>query len=55
LGFSLPRAGIGRGTRQYNLGARTLAEYVAAVTRHQRGARDEASRIIHQTSKEKRR
>ena len=45
----MARAGIGRRTRQYNPGARTLAEYVQAVTQHRRGALDEAGRVIHQT------
>jgi hypothetical protein len=40
--------------QQYNPGARTLAEYVQAVTQHRRGAHDEAGRIIHETPKEKR-
>ena len=51
----MARAGIGRRTRQYNPGARTLAEYVQAVTQHRRGAHDEAGRIIHETPKETRR
>ena len=50
----MARQGLGRRARQYNPGARTLAEYVQAVTRHRRGAQDEAGRIIHDTPKEKR-
>lgn len=55
LGAAMAGEGRGRRTRQYNPGARTLAEYVQAVTQHRRGAHDEAGRIIHQTPKEKRR
>lgn len=55
LGKRMARQGRGRRTRQYNPGARTLAEYVQAVTQHRRGAHDEAGRIIHDTPKEKRR
>jgi len=55
LGAAMARAGIGRRTRQYNPGARTLAEYVQAVAQHRRGAHDEGGRIIHETPKEKRR
>ena len=51
----MARAGIGRRVVQYNPGARTLAEYAAAAVRHQRGAHDEGGKVIHQTSKEKRR
>ena len=55
LGAAMAKAGVGRRTRQYNPGARTLAEYAQAVTQHQRGAHDEAGRIIHETPKEERR
>jgi len=51
----MARTGKGRRTNQFNPGARTLAEYVQAVTRHQRGAHDAAGRIIHETPKAKRR
>jgi hypothetical protein len=55
LGVVFKRLGLGRWTRQFNPGARTLADYVQAVIQHRRGARDEAGRIIHETPKEKRR
>jgi hypothetical protein len=55
LGAAMARAGIGRRVRQFNPGACTLAEYVQAVVRHQRGTHDEAGRIIHETPKERRR
>jgi hypothetical protein len=51
----MAKAGRGRRTRQYNPGTRSLAEYVQAVTQHQRGAYDEAGRTIHETPKERRR
>lgn len=50
----MARAGIGRRTRQYNPGARNLAEYTEAALQHTRGAHDAGGEIIHDTPKEKR-
>jgi hypothetical protein len=50
----MARAGKGRRTQQYNLGAENLAQYTMAVTDHQRGSHDAAGKIIHETPKEKR-
>jgi len=50
----MARAGQGIRTQQYNPGARTLAQYVQAAVRHQRGAYDEGGTIAHETPKEKR-
>jgi len=55
LGLSMARAGIGRRTRQFNPGARNLAEYTEAVLQHARGEHDHGGKIIHETPKERRR
>jgi hypothetical protein len=55
LGAKAAREGLGRRTAQYNPGARTLGEYIQAVTQHTRRAHDEAGRIIHETPKSRRR
>ena len=54
LGIAMARAGIGNRTRQYNPGARTLAEYTEAVTQHTRGSYDAGGKTIHDTPKEMR-
>jgi hypothetical protein len=54
LGVAAARAGQGRRVRQFNPGADNLAQYVQAAVEHQRGAHDEAGRIIHETPKERR-
>ena len=54
LGIALARAGIGKRTRQYNPGARTLAQYTEAVLQHKRGRHDAGGKIIHETPKERR-
>jgi HNH endonuclease len=54
-GAAMVKAGRGRRTRQYNPGAKSLAEYVHAILGHRRGARDEGGKIIHETPKAKRR
>jgi len=53
-GLALARAGTGKRTRQYNPGARTLAQYTEAVLQHRRGRHDAGGKIIHETPKEKR-
>ncbi len=50
----MARAGIGRRTRQYNPGARTLAQYTEAALQHTRGQYDAGGQIIHDTPKEER-
>ena len=50
----MARAGTGKRTRQYNPGARTLAQYTEAVLQHRRGRYDAGGKIIHETPKEKR-
>ena len=54
-GAVMAKRGTGRRTRQYNPGAKTLGEYTQAVATHTRGAHDEGGRVIHETSKAKRR
>ena len=51
----MAKRGKGRRTVQFNPGAKTLGEYLNAVLQHTRGAHDEGGRIIHETSKSKRR
>ncbi len=51
----MARAGRGKRTRQYNPGARTLAQYTEAVMQHTRGSYDAGGQTIHDTTKEKRR
>ncbi|OFV96450.1 MAG: hypothetical protein A3F68_10410 [Acidobacteria bacterium RIFCSPLOWO2_12_FULL_54_10] len=50
----MSRAGQGRRTRQFNPGAKTLGEYVAAAERHTRGAHDTGGKVIHETPPERR-
>ena len=54
LGLAMARIGQGRRTRQFNPGARNLAEYTQAALQHRRGERDAGGKIIHETPKEKR-
>jgi hypothetical protein len=54
LGLAMARAGIGRRTRQFNPGARNLAEYTEAAMEHTRGAHDAGGAVIHETPKERR-
>lgn len=54
-GSVMAKRGTGRRTRQYNPGAKTLGEYTQAVATHTRGAHDEGGKVIHETSKAKRR
>ena len=54
FGLALARAGFGKRTRQYNPGARTLAQYTRAALQHARGQHDAGGKIIHETPKEKR-
>jgi HNH endonuclease len=54
-GAAMVKAGRGRRTRQYNPGAKSLAEYVHAILSHKRGARDAGGKTIHKTPKAKRR
>lgn len=51
----MAKRGKGRRTVQFNPGANTLGEYLNAVLQHTRGAHDEGGRILHETSKAKRR
>jgi len=53
--MAMAREGKGWRTRQFNPGAKTLAEYVQAAVEHRRGAHDEGGRIIHETPKVRRR
>ena len=48
----MAKAGQGRRTRQYNPGAKTLAQYVSAAVEHERGAHDAGGLVIHQTPPE---
>jgi hypothetical protein len=53
-GLVMARSGQGVRTRQFNPGARTLAEYTEAALQHTRDAHDSGGAIIHETPKEKR-
>ena len=45
---------LGRRTRRYNPGVRTVDEYVQAVTQRPRGAHGEGGCVIHERPKERR-
>ena len=45
----MARTGTGKRTRQYNPGARTLAEYTEAAVQHTRGQYDAGGKIIPDT------
>jgi len=55
VGADMARKGKGRRTVQYNAGAETSGEYLAAVLDHTRGAHDAGGKIIHDTPKSRRR
>lgn len=54
LGAEMARKGQGRRTKQFNAGARTLAEYVDAADRHRRGHHDAGGKVIHETPRARR-
>jgi hypothetical protein len=53
-GVNLKRAGRGKRASRTNPGARTLGQYIGAVTEHTRGRHDAGGKIIHETPKAKR-